>query len=336
MGPAVSVIIVSYNRADDLRLAIEAVIATGYAPLEILVVDNASSDDAAAVAESFAHVRVIRSSTNVGFAEGCNIGLRAATGEYIALVNNDAVIAPDWIHTLVTFLEAHPKAAAAGGKVFDWNDHNPLGCRDNAYYAYPVVSPHTGKVHVPRVASDQVTEVTALSGAAVMIRRAVIDAILETGAAFLEPLYFTYYEETDFFARALRLGHRLYYTSEPVAWHRVRASGNRYHYDFHMERNRLLFAYRNFSNTDLALTIASIVPRALETLAEDVARRTLGSRLKTLSKSAGPDRVRARVDAWRWWLKHRALLNEHRAAVAHVGMPYAQAVAEARARALNA
>src|SRR5678815_1592587 len=86
--PRVSVLVVSYNRAADLRLCLEAVLATRYPNLEIIVFDNASTDGAADVAASFDGVRVLRSAENVGFAEGNNRALAAATGSYVALLND--------------------------------------------------------------------------------------------------------------------------------------------------------------------------------------------------------------------------------------------------------
>ncbi|HTM46264.1 MAG TPA: glycosyltransferase family 2 protein [Polyangiaceae bacterium] len=293
--PAVSAIIVSYNRADDLRLAIQALIDTEYKPLQIVVVDNASKDNAAEVAGSFPQVTLIKSQENVGFAQGCNIGLHASNGSYVALINNDAVVAKDWFDTLVNFLEQHPKAAAAGGKIYDWNEKNPLGSRTNEYHAYTELSFKTGTVHVERNTPDQLREVPTLGGACVMIRRAAIE---EVGEPFLEPLFFTYYEETDFFVRARRKGWQLFYTAEPAAWHRVRASGTPYGYLFHMERNRMLFAYRNFPAHALTLAWLEAGFRALKSVGEQV----------FLGKAV----LKPRADAWKWLLTHRSVLRDHR------------------------
>lgn len=293
--PRVSALIVSYNRAEDLRLCIQALLDTGYPNLEIVVVDNASKDASAEVAESFAEVKTIRSADNLGFAEGCNVGLRASTGDYIALINNDAVVAKDWFQSLVDFLEVHPKAAAAAGKVYDWNDGNPLGSHDNNYHAWVALNPNTGFVHVEKNAPDQIREVPTLPGACVLIRRA---AITQLGDPFLEPLFFTYYEETDFFVRARRQGWQLFYTGMPAAWHRVGASGTPYHYLHHMERNRVLFAFRNFPDEALVVALAATLWRAIESVVEQV----------VLKKPV----LKPRSDAWRWLLTNRALLSQHR------------------------
>ena len=283
--PAVAVIVASWNRAADLRRALEAIFACRWPRLEIIVVDNASTDDAANVAGSFPGVKLIRNSENLGFAEANEIGLRHTSADYVALVNNDALLAPDWIAGLVALLEAHPDAAAAGGKQYFWNDENPALSRKNHYYAHTVIDAD-GTPNACVDAPDELREVATLSGAAVMIRRRAID---DVGPPFLDSVFFAYYEETDFFSRAVRKGWKLYYTGEPACWHRVGASSDRYRYLYFMYRNRVLWAYRNFDDASL--------------------KRVLAER----KKRGDADELRADNDARAWVKEHRALLDEHRA-----------------------
>ena len=319
--PVVSVIVVSYNRSADLRLSLQALLDTGYPALELIVVDNASSDDAAAVAASFAEVKLLRSPTNLGFAGGNNLGLAHATGEYVALVNNDAVVEAAWIRDLVAFLEAHPDAAGAGGKAYHWNDRCPVGDRRNPYYSYSTVNPDTCHAKAFRDTPDQVREVVTLSGCAVMLRRRAID---DVGPVFLEPEFFTYYEETDLFARLLARGWRLYYTGAPAVWHRVGAMepDRRRRYLYYMHRNRTLFAYRNLG------------PTGLEALLRRQRAKDLIDRLRLRLAWLWPanQRVEGRREAQRWIDEHRELLEFHRAAAEHTRDDrYATAVRRAQA-----
>lgn len=306
--PRVSAIVVSYNRSQDLRLSLEALIDTEYPNLEILVVDNASTDDAVSVAESFPGVIVIRNSENLGFAEANNIGLERATGDYVALINNDAVVAKDWLEKMVRFLESHPQTAAAGGKIYDWNEASPLGNRKNGYFAYTQIDPDTGYGTALRNTPDEIREVATLSGAVVMIRRKAID---DVGHPFLEPTFFTYYEETDFFARAIRKGWTLHYIGEPAAWHRVRAStaAEPYRYFYYMARNRLLYVHRNFDDASLAKALKGAAREAFSDIT-NLPRELLGKE---------EEARRARRDAYLWLLSHRAMLREQRARSLAVG-----------------
>jgi hypothetical protein len=316
-APAVSVVIISYNRAADLRRALDSVRATHHEPLEIVVVDNASRDDSADVAESQPGVVVLRNRENLGFAAAVNLGLRRTRGEYVALLNNDAVLSPSWISELCDFLEHHREAAAAAGKMYFWDqDHEP-GDRSGGYHGYSEIDPRTGHSHVRVGAPDRVREVATLSGAAVMVRRRAIE---DVGLPFLEPAFFLYYEETDFFARAVRKGWRLYYTGEPAAWHRVRGSASSYTYHYYMERNRLLYAARNFSESAFRACVKATLRSAGSVI---LSARWLRRR---------DDELRARIDAWKWLWTRRGLLRESRR-LAAAGRPFEEVVAAIQERA---
>lgn len=319
--PMVSVIVVSYDRSADLRLCLQALVATGYPALEVIVVDNASVDDAAAVAASFPQVKLIRSQVNLGFGGGADLGLAHATGEYVALIQNDAVVEPDWIRGLVRFLEAHPDSAAAGGKAYFWSDQAPVGDRRNPYFSYLTLDPASCYATAYRDTPDEVREVVTLSGCAVMLRRRAID---EVGPVFLEPEFFTSYVETDFFARLVARGWRIHYTGTPVVWHRVggleRARLGRSL--FYLHRNRTLFAYRNLG------------PAGLKAL---LRRRRGQDLLDRLRLRLGPflpanAQVSARREAQRWIDGHATLLVRHRAGAEHTrDERYAAAVRRAQA-----
>jgi GT2 family glycosyltransferase len=313
--PRVTIIIISFNRCEDLRLVLESVRANQYPDLEVIVVDNASKDASLEVAASFPEVKIIRNQENLGFAEANNQGLAQATGSHIALVNNDAVLAPDWIQGLSEFLETHPEAAAVGGKAYLWDEQNSLWNRGNRYYSYTLIDPENGHGTAFLDTSDDVLEVATLSGCAVMIRRAAIE---DVGEAFLEPIFFTYYEETDFFARAIRKGWKLFYLGEPAVWHHVRASTAAvpYHYHHYMERNRILYAYRNFGSEELRRIKTYLNKRILKTFLIQPFRLF---RFKN-------EESRAKWKAWAWCVRNRRLLSEQRARQGLDGKTYNQRV----------
>src|SRR5690606_24196886 len=85
---------------------------------EIIVVDNASSDGSCEyVSTRYPDVVLVRSEKNLGFAGGCNLGIRHSTGEYIVLLNNDTVVDPDWLKELVAVAESDPQHAIVGSKL---------------------------------------------------------------------------------------------------------------------------------------------------------------------------------------------------------------------------
>jgi N-acetylglucosaminyl-diphospho-decaprenol L-rhamnosyltransferase len=106
-----SVVIVNYNTRDLLRDCLISLQAATL-PVEVIVVDNASVDGSAAmVRDEFPAVRLLAQTTNTWFCGGNNIGIDAATGDYVLLLNPDTVVPPDTLGQMVAFMDAHPDYA---------------------------------------------------------------------------------------------------------------------------------------------------------------------------------------------------------------------------------
>jgi len=147
---------------------------------EILVVDNASSDDSAAIAERLAEehesVRLIRSPTNRGYAGAVNLALPEARGTYIAVLNMDVVVSPAWLDPLVALLEAKPEAGVAcplillqsgGGRIMAAGQNlNKSGLGFNRWLGKPL-----------QIAGEEPFQVSGLHGAAFVIRRALLEEL---------------------------------------------------------------------------------------------------------------------------------------------------------------
>src|SRR5690242_13384344 len=112
--PLVSVIIPNYNYARTLRMCIEAVQAQTYRPIEITVVDDCSTDDSVAIAESLG-VRVSRTPGNGGVATARNVGAAAASGEVLLFLDSDIALEPTAVERAVERLLADPEAGAVCG-----------------------------------------------------------------------------------------------------------------------------------------------------------------------------------------------------------------------------
>ena len=126
--PLVSVIVVNYRGAEDTITCLSALATElDYPRLEIIVVDNASgADDVARIKNTLAErtlreVKLVESAENLGFAGGCNLGAKHATGSVLAFLNNDARPAAGWVRAAVAELRAQPTVAAVASKVLDWD-----------------------------------------------------------------------------------------------------------------------------------------------------------------------------------------------------------------------
>ncbi|MCX5994452.1 MAG: glycosyltransferase family 2 protein, partial [Chloroflexi bacterium] len=121
--PKVSVITVNWNNFNDSAECLESLRKTTHPNFEVIVVDNGSGgDDVSLLKQRFGDfIRLIVNDKNAGFAGGCNIGIKdalARAADYVVLLNNDTVVAPDFIEGLVRAAQSDERVGIAGGKVF--------------------------------------------------------------------------------------------------------------------------------------------------------------------------------------------------------------------------
>ncbi len=131
-----SIVIVSYNTRDDLRGCLESLQGVTL-PLEIIVVDNASSDGSAdMVRADFPSVRLLAQPRNTWFCGGNNIGIQAASGDYILLLNPDTVVQPGALEHLTAFLHTHPAYTGATAQLRYPDGSRQRTCSRVPTYAY--------------------------------------------------------------------------------------------------------------------------------------------------------------------------------------------------------
>ena len=118
MPSLVSVVVANWNGRAHLEKCFTSIAAQTYPAVEIILVDNGSTDGSAAwAAEHFPEARVIANPRNLGFAAANNQGIRVGRGEYFALLNNDAWVEPDWVAALVTAVERQPRVGMAASQM---------------------------------------------------------------------------------------------------------------------------------------------------------------------------------------------------------------------------
>jgi GT2 family glycosyltransferase len=144
-------------------------------PYEVIVVDNASSDDTPAMLTQVENMRVIRNEENLGFVDACNAGAAAARGDYVLFLNNDTMVTPGWLSSLVRIFEQDPQCGAAGSKLI-----YPDGRLQEAggIIWSNATGWNYGKFDDPEKPEyNYVREVDYCSGAALMIRRSLLERI---------------------------------------------------------------------------------------------------------------------------------------------------------------
>jgi N-acetylglucosaminyl-diphospho-decaprenol L-rhamnosyltransferase len=209
--PMLSIIIVSFNARHDLTRCLESLQAAPPAtPHEIVVVDNASSDDSAAAAHPFTNVRVIETGNNLGFAGGTNVGIRASRGDLLLLLNSDTLVPPHAIDRLIAALEADARTAVVGPRLVDRDGRVELSFGSmigpfNELRQKLLVRGHAAGVPIVSGWVERMTQRPGLpdwvSGACLLVRRRDAEA-----AGLLDERYFMYAEDVDFCAAIRRRG----------------------------------------------------------------------------------------------------------------------------------
>ena len=127
MVKRVSVIVVNYNGMSHLDACISSVLKQSYTNFQVIFVDNNSSDGSLDYARNkFPNLTFVVNDKNLGYAGGINSGLTHATGEYIAPLNIDTEVAPNWLSAMVAFLDDNPQAGAVTPKVLLFDDRTKI------------------------------------------------------------------------------------------------------------------------------------------------------------------------------------------------------------------
>lgn len=195
-----SVIIVNYNGGTDVAQCIRSLESDPYRSYEIILLDNASTDGSAEqVAHMFPDVRIIESSHNLGFGAGNNLAAQHANGEYLAFLNPDTCVAPGWLDPLITALEDDPQAGLATSKILLYDQPERINtCGNDVHYTGLTLCRGAG---MPHDALNTLAEVSAISGAAFVMRRNLYEML-----AGFDGTFFLYMEDTDLSWRAASQG----------------------------------------------------------------------------------------------------------------------------------
>jgi GT2 family glycosyltransferase len=214
-----SVVVVSFNTRDLLRECLNTLAAASAGVThELIVVDNASRDDSAAmVAAEFPHARLIRSDVNLGFGGANNLGFAVAQGRYIVLLNSDAFLKPGTLLAAVKQMDADKRVGLAGAKLLSRDDSLQPSARmfPNVVQDFLILSGLADRYPKSRFFGrgdrtwadpNEAAEVDWVPGAFGIIRHEALTRI-----GFFDPRFFLYYEEVDLCKRIKQAGYSIKY-----------------------------------------------------------------------------------------------------------------------------
>lgn len=264
--PELSIVILNWNTRDLLLRCVQTVFdQRDDLDVEVIVVDNASTDDsAAAVRAHFPGVRVIESGANVGFARGNNIGVAASAAPFALLLNTDAFFTPGALRALLTVAQAQPRAGMVGARLINADgsfqaSHSPFPGHMQEFLILSGLGRKLRGAHYPSHGPEEAKgpqQVDYVEGACLLVRRAAYDDV-----GGLDAGYFMYAEEVDLCYAMRQRGWQVWYQPQAQVIHLGGASSanRRTQRETDLYRSRIRFFRKHYGRASASLLKAQIV-----------------------------------------------------------------------------
>ncbi|MBS0630224.1 MAG: glycosyltransferase family 2 protein [Verrucomicrobia bacterium] len=265
MCSKVAVIVLNWNGKEDTIKCLQSLQKLSYKDLEIIVVDNGSTDGSQeALKTLFPKYTLIESGENLGYAGGNNVGIVYALKrpiEYLFILNNDTVVDPAIIEAFLEGFKQFPSVGILGSKIYLMNEPNRFDHFGGRWNAKRLDFEYVGYRQVDDKKSWEIAiHLDYVCGAGIMVHRSVFETI-----GLFESRFFLFCEETDFCFRAKRAGFDVMSCPKAVLWHKVSASftGGKAHSTYFYWRNRLLWIERNFNGPIRLLYLSKLIGKNL-------------------------------------------------------------------------
>ncbi len=238
----VLVVVPNYNGGKIVLECIQSILKQTYPHIELVVVDNASTDGSRAeIEKTFPQLRIIDSGYNAGWGIACNIGMKASESEYIVLVNNDAVLDPHCVEEMVKVVTSDKRCGSVASRILLMDKPDTIEVCGLVIYRDGFSCGRGRLESANRYLEAE--EVFCANDCCCLYRREMINDIGD-----YDPDFFIYCDETDIGWRHQLAGWKCLYTPKAVAYHaHSRAAGSYSSFKaYHVERNRLFICFKCF------------------------------------------------------------------------------------------
>ncbi len=258
VAPYLSIIIPHYNGAHYLPPCFNALRAQTYAHLEIILVDNGSTDESLELTRrDFPEVKIAETGQNLGYA-AINYALKHAQGDIIVPLNNDTEVAPGWAQALVEALRRYPDAGMAASKILLFERRDTLHSAGDAF-GTDGIPINRGVWQKDEGQFDDDTYIFGGCGGAVAYRRAMLEDI-----GFFDEDYFMYLEDVDLNWRAQIAGYRAVFAPKAIVYHHLSASGGGVIASYYTGRNTIFMLVKNLPSSIFRRHWRSIIKAQLK------------------------------------------------------------------------
>ncbi|MBK8033933.1 MAG: glycosyltransferase family 2 protein [Chloroflexi bacterium] len=240
MPVTLSIVIPNWNGARFLPVCLEALRQQTHPALEVLIVDNASSDGSQdLIQREYPWVKLIELPTNTGFTGACNTGMRAATGGIVALLNNDTEVDPGWAAAVVDAFARHPEVGSVASKMllFEKRDHIHT---TGDFFTTDGRAGNRGVWQKDEGQFDREEYVFSACGGSSAYRRVMLDQI-----GLLDDDFFFSGEDVDLGWRVNLSGWRCLYTPAAIVYHHLSATGGGVTASYYDGRNLIFILVKN-------------------------------------------------------------------------------------------
>lgn len=290
--PLVSVVITAYNAAHDLPPCLDSLFTQDYPNFEVIVVDNASTDETPTLLESYQdRIRLVTLPVNRAITGGYNAGAAVAEGEILIFINADTMAQPGWLRELVRPIREESNVGMSTSRILLYDAPHLINTcgNDLTWTGLTVCRGFNESAERWQMPDD----VVAVSGAACAVRR----SLFETIGGFDETFEF-YLDDTDLSLRGHLAGYRIRFAPDSRILHRYtfKFSASKV---FYLERNRWLTMLKALHLPTLILLLPGLL---------------LGEAMAWVySAMQGPAHLRAKLAAWRWiWTNRNKVRELHR------------------------
>ena len=231
--PLVSIIILNYNAGELLFNCIKSIKKSNYSNVEIIVVDNVSSDDShIKCKEKYQEIKLIQNKENFGYCGGNNIGIKQATGEFVIILNPDTIVQPDCIGELVYAYEKIGEGLFQP-KILSLNEENILQSTGNMIHVFGFGFARD-KGNKDNRTDEKIEKIGYASGTCLFTSRKIFEKI-----GLLDEFLFLYHDDLDLGWRAAQIGIDSYYVPKSKIFHvesySLKWSAKKFYW---LERNR--------------------------------------------------------------------------------------------------